>query len=146
MSINQQKIGPDHYRYIDEMDPKGLEISCVKYVVVGETEHFWYIVSDFHDSLFGGSQRESLLKKYRKRVLKVGGEHGRRFAYTDKALALKSYKHRKSWQMRHAELSLERAKAAIAYFGDTRGESIVPKDDKLVIPCQYVQEMNWSEC
>lgn len=140
-----KNIGPDHFRYVDELDPKGLEVTCEKYVVVGETAQCWYIVSDFHDSLFGGSQRESLLKKYRKRVLKEGGEHGRRFAYTDKSLALKSYKHRKSWQIRHAQLSLERAKAAIAYFGDTRGESIVPKSDKLVIPCQYVEEMNWSE-
>jgi hypothetical protein len=140
------KLGPDHYRYVDELDQKGLEVTCEKYVVVGETAQCWYIVSDFHNSLFGGSQRESLLKKYRKRVLKEGGEHGRRFAYTDKALALKSYKHRKDWQIRHSQLSLERAKAALAYFGDTRGESIVPKADKLVIPCQYVQDMNWSEC
>lgn len=139
-----KNIGPDHFRYVDELDPKGLEVTCVKYVVVGETAQCWYIVSDFHNSLFGGSQRESLLKKYRKRVLKLGGEHGRRFAYTDKALALKSYKHRKSWQIRHAQLSLERAKSAIGYFGDKTIENSVPAD-RLVIPCEYIETMNWSE-
>jgi hypothetical protein len=139
------KLGPAHFRYVDELDPKGLEVKCKRYVVIGETDQCWYIVDEFHNNLFGGSQRESLLKQYRKRVLKDGGEHGRRFAYTDKALALRSYKQRKSWQIRHAQLSLERAKAAIAYFGDTRAESTVP-DDSLVIPCEYIQEMNWSEC
>ncbi|SDS33197.1 hypothetical protein [Pseudomonas sp. bs2935] len=79
------------------------------------------------------------------RVLKDGGEHGRRFAYTDKSLALRSYKQRKSWQMRHAELALERAKAAIGYFGDARIENTVPPD-VLVVPCEYIKDMNWSEC
>ncbi|MEX5552258.1 hypothetical protein [Pseudomonas pergaminensis] len=139
------KLGPDHYRYVDELDPKGLEVTCKKYVVIGETEQCWYIVDEFHDNLFGGSQRESLLKQYRKRVLKDGGEHGRRFAYTDKSLALRSYKQRKSWQMRHAQLAFERAQAAIAYFGDIRTESAVPPD-RLMFPCEYIQDMNWSEC
>lgn len=139
------KLGPDHYRYVDELDPKGLEVTCKKYVVIGETDQCWYIVDEFHNNLFGGSQRESLLKQYRKRVLKDGGEHGRRFAHTDKSLALRSYKQRKSWQMRHAQLSLERAQAAIAYFGDTKTESTVPPDH-LMVPCEYIQAMNWSEC
>ncbi|MFU2330292.1 hypothetical protein [Pseudomonas fluorescens] len=143
--MEKKKLGPDHYRYVDELDPKGLEVICRKYVVIGETEQCWYIVDEFDNNLFGGSQREYLLKKYRKRVLKDGGEHGRRFAYTDKALALRSFKHRKSWQMRHAQLSLERAQAAIAYFGDAKTESTVPTD-RLVIPCEYIQAMNWSEC
>jgi len=139
------KLGPDHYRYVDELDPKGLEVTCKKYVVIGETNHCWYIVSEFHNNLFGGSQREYLLKRYRKRVLKDGGEHGRRFAYTDKSLALRSYKQRKTWQMRHAQLALERAKAAIGYFGDARIENTVPPD-RLTVPCEYIQAMNWSEC
>ncbi|WP_455884704.1 hypothetical protein [Pseudomonas spelaei] len=139
------KLGPDHYRYVDELDPKGLEVTCKKYVVIGETDQCWYIVDEFHDNLFGGSLREAMLKKYRKRVLKEGGEHGRRFAYTDKSLALRSYKQRKSWQMRHAELALERAKAAIGYFGDARIENTVPPD-VLVVRCEYIQAMNWSDC
>ncbi|KPW32829.1 hypothetical protein ALP45_00150 [Pseudomonas coronafaciens pv. atropurpurea] len=114
-------------------------------MVVGETEQCWYIVSEFHDSLFGGSQRESLLKQYRKRVLKDGGDHGGRFAYTSKELALRSYKQRKTWQLRHAQLSLERAKAAIAYFGDVKTESTVPADS-LMVACEYIQGMNWSDC
>lgn len=143
--MEKKNLGPDHFRYVDEMDPKGLEVTCKKFVVVGETELCWYIVDEFHNNLFGGSLRESLLKKYRKRVLKNGGEHGRRFAYTDKTLALKSYKHRKSWQIRHAQLSLERAKAVIGYFGDKTIENTVPAD-RLVIPCEHIEQMNWSEC
>lgn len=143
--MEKNKLGPDHYRYVDDLDPKGLEVTCKKYVVIGETEQCWYIVDEFHNNLFGGLHRDSLLKKYRKRVLKNGGEHGRRFAYTDKALALRSFKARKSWQVRHAELTLERAKAAIAYFDDAKTESTVPID-RLVIPCEYIQSMNWSEC
>ncbi|PBP46331.1 hypothetical protein [Pseudomonas syringae] len=144
MPEEKQKLGPDHYRYVDELDPKGLEVTCKRYVVIGETDQCWYIISEFHDKLFGGSQRESLLKQYRKRVLKDGGEHGRRFAYITKELALRSYKQRKSWQVRHAQLSLERAKAAIAYFGDVRTKSTAPPDS-LLIPCEYIQDMNWSE-
>lgn len=145
MSSENKKIGPDHYRYVDELDPNGLQVTCKRYVVIGETDQCWYIVDEFHDSLFGGSQRESLLRQYRKRVLKDGGEHGRRFAYINKALALRSYKRRKSWQIRHAQLSLERAQAAIAYFGDCKIESTVPQDS-LMVPCEYIQSMNWSEC
>ncbi|NWF10138.1 hypothetical protein HX810_20910 [Pseudomonas salomonii] len=139
------KLGPDHYRYVDELDPKGLEVTCKKYVVIGETDQCWYIVDEFHNNLFGGPHRESMLKQYRKRVLKDGGEHGRRFAYTNRALALRSYKARKYWQLRHAHLSIERAQAAIAYFGDAKTESTVPTD-RLIIPCEYIQAMNWSEC
>lgn len=82
--MEKKKPGPDHYRYVDEMDPKGLEVTCKKYVVVGETEQCWYIPDELHNNLLDGSQRESLLKQHRKRVLKDGGEHGRRFAYIDK--------------------------------------------------------------
>lgn len=139
-------LGPDHYRYVDEICPTGLAITCQRYVVVGETDHCWYILREFLNNLFGGSQREASVKKHRKRVLKDGGEHGRRYAYTDKALALHSYKARKKWQIRHAELSLERAKAALAYFGDTKTISKVPTETTLIIPCQYVQDMNWSDC
>lgn len=139
-----KNIGPDHFRYVDELDPKGLEVTCKKFVVVGETEHCWYIVDEFMFNLLSRSGRDSWIKKNRKRVLKLGGEHGRRFAYTDKALALKSYKHRKAWQIRHAQLSLERAKAAIGYFGDSRIENTVSKD-RIVIPCEYIESMNWSE-
>lgn len=140
------KLGPNHYRYVDEIGPDGLEVRCATYVVIGETAQCWYILDELSVSLFAGPNKagESLRKRYRKRVLKEGGEHGRRFAYTDKALALKSYKRRKDWQMRHAQLSLERAKAAIGYFGDAKVESAVPPDT-LVIPCEYVQAMNWSE-
>ncbi|WP_426100124.1 hypothetical protein [Pseudomonas sp. PSPC3-3] len=45
----------------------------------------------------------------------------------------------------HAQLALERTKAAIGYFGDARIENTLPPD-ALVVPCEYIQAMNWSEC
>ncbi|MNC56299.1 hypothetical protein D3C75_1058850 [compost metagenome] len=85
------------------------------------------------------------MKKRRKRVLKEGGTWGRRFAYTDKALALRSYKARKSWQMRHAQLSMERAKAAIGYFGNLEVESTIPTG-AVTIPSEYIQGLGWGDC
>ena len=70
----------------------------------------------------------------------------RRFiAYTDKALALRSYKARKFWQMRHAQLSMERAKAAIGYFGSLEIESAVPAE-AVTIPNEYIQGLGWGDC
>ncbi|WP_238344638.1 hypothetical protein [Pseudomonas sp. SWRI81] len=58
--MEKNKLGPDQYRYVDEMDPQGLEVICKKYVVIGETEQCWYIVEEFHNSLFDGPHRESI--------------------------------------------------------------------------------------
>ena len=147
MPEEKTKAWPDHFRYIDTIGPDGLEVHCITYQVIGETAQCFYIGDKHTCDLASGSQYNwtaEAVKKRRKRVLKEGGTWGRRFAYTDKALALRSYKARKSWQMRHAQLSMERAKAAIGYFGNLEVESAVPAE-AVTIPNEYIQSMGWGD-
>lgn len=138
------KIGPDHFRYVDELTPSGLRVTCDRYVVLRESECCYWIAKAESAAWLSRRVEQEGLKKHPliKRVLKES--HGRRFAYPDKAMAFRSYKCRKDWQLRHAQLSLERAKAVIGYFGDRRIESSIPDSD-VVIPNEYIQSMNWEE-
>lgn len=147
MPEETQKAWPDHYRYIDTLGPEGLEVHCITYQVIGETALCFYIGDTHTCDLVKGPQYRwtaETVKKRRKRVLKDGGNWGRRFAYTDKALALRSYKARKAWQLRHARLSMERAQAAIGYFGDGQTESVLP-EAAVTIPNEYIQGLNWGD-
>ncbi|UVL43496.1 hypothetical protein LOY55_10785 [Pseudomonas sp. B21-040] len=138
---------PEHYRYIDTIGPEGLEVHCITYKVIGETPACYYIGDEHTVKMVNGFQyphTAEAIKKRRKRVLKEGGTWGRRFAYTDKALALRSYKARKSWQLRHAQLSMERAQAAIGYFGNLEVESTIP-DGAVTIPSEYIQGLGWGD-
>ncbi|WP_455827881.1 hypothetical protein [Pseudomonas kilonensis] len=141
------KAWPDHYRFIDTISPEGVEVLCITYQVIRETEQCYYIGDTYTCAMVKGPQYSwtaDAIKKRRKRVLKEGGVWGRRFAYTDKALALRSYKARKAWQMKHAQLSMERAKAAIGYFGNHEVESTVPTE-AVTIPSEYIQGLNWED-
>lgn len=136
------KIGPDHYRYFDEIGPAGLSVVCERYVVLRESEHCYWITKA-SNALWAAKWVEAGRKSPMiKRVLKES--HGRRYAYPDKARALDSYKQRKAWQLRHAQLAMERAKAAIGYFGDLSVASTVP-DGELIIPSEYIQGMGWGD-
>ena len=147
MPEEKKKAWPDHFRYIDTIGPEGLEVHCITYQVIGETAQCFYIGDKHTCDLASGPQYNwtaEAVKKRRKRVLKEGGTWGRRFAYTDKARALRSYKARKSWQMRHAQLSMERAKAASGYFGNLEVESAVP-DEVVTIQNEYIQGLSWGD-
>lgn len=147
MPEENKKPGPDHFRYIDTIGPDGLEVHCITYQVIGETYQCYYIGDKHTCDLVSGPQYSwtaEVVKKRHKRMLKEGGRWGRRFAYTDKALALRSYKARKSCQMRHAQLSMERAKAAIGYFGNLEVESAIPAED-VTIPNEYIQGLGWGD-
>lgn len=147
MPKEMKKAWPDHYRYIDTIGPDGLEVHCITYQVIGETAQCYYIGDKYTCDLIKVPQYSwtaDAVKKRRKRVMKDGGNWGRRFAYTDKALALRSYKARKSWQMRHAQLLLERAQAAIGYFGNLEVESTIPAE-AVIIPNDYIQGLNWGD-
>ncbi|PYY70727.1 hypothetical protein CRX42_09890 [Pseudomonas jessenii] len=147
MPEEMKKAWPEHYRYIDTIGPEGLEVHCITYQVIGETAQCYYIGDKHTCDLVSGPQyswTDEAVKKRRKRVLKEGGSWGRRFAYTDKALALRSYKARKSWQMRHAQLSMERAQAAIGYFGNLEVESTIPAG-AVTIPSEYIQGLSWGD-
>jgi hypothetical protein len=142
-------IGPDHYRFVDNLDPQGLEVCCVTYKVIGETAQCWYIADQYVVDLMRGHQWPWVaaeVKKRRKRVLKDTGPCSKRFAYPNKDHALRSYKVRKQWQIMHAERSLERAKAALGYFGDSTVNSTTPEAKKLIIPNEYIQGLAWGDC
>ena len=142
-----KKAWPECYRYIDTIGPDGLEVHCITYQVIGETAQCYYIGEHTCDLVSGPqySWTAEAVKKRRKRVLKEGGNWGHRFDYTDKALALRSYKARKSWQMRHAQLSMGPARAAIGYFGNLDVESTIPVKT-VTIPNEYIQGLGWGDC
>lgn len=145
--MQKKKLGPDHYRYVDEIGPDGLEVTCITYQVIGETPLCWYIADDYTVTMMNGYQHSwtaEAVKKRRKRVSK--DSCGKRFAYPDKAHALRSYKIRKSRQLGHAELTLERARAALGYFGDLTVTNEVPDSDKLIIPNEHIQGLGWGYC
>jgi len=139
--MDNQRPGPDHFRYVDEIGPDGLTVSCRRYVTVRASEHCYWICTEHYETLAQKAIEQGLLPKYLKRVLK---ESGRRFAYPDKRDALHSYKARKQHQVSHAELALERAKAAIGYFGNLR-VPVTETPEEAVIPSEYIQGLNWSE-
>lgn len=139
--MENRTLGPDHYRYVDEIGPDGLTVSCRRYVVVRESEHCYWICTESYELVARQAIERGRLPKYLKRVLKVSS---RRFAYPDKSEALHSYKARKQHQIFHAELALERARAAIGYFGNLR-VPVTETPEETVIPNQYIQELNWSE-
>jgi len=143
------KLGPDHYRYFDTISEHGLEVHCETYVVIGETDQCWYLADKRVAEMFHGPQYSwtaEAVKKGRKRVLKDGGAWGRRFAYTDKARALRSYKIRKSRQLGHAKTAMERAKAALGYFGDLTVTNEAPVAKTLIIPNEHIQGLGWGDC
>lgn len=141
--------GPDHFRYVDSIGPEGLTVSAQKWVAYAETEKCWYLVSEYDYTHYVlGYQygwTPATLKRVRKRVLKEQYFGSKCFAYPNKERALNSYKQRKQWQIRHATLSLERAQAALGYFGDSSVE-ITQTPDETVIPSEYIQGMGWGDC
>lgn len=149
MPEENKRPGPDHFRYVDSIGPEGLTVTLQKWVAYAETDKCWYLASesDYLDLVKGYqySWTARSLKRSRKRVLKHQCFASRCFAYPDKERAMNSYKHRKQWQIRHATLSLERAKAAIGYFGNCEVE-ITQTPDEAVIPSAYIQELGWGDC
>lgn len=140
---------PTFYRFTDGLHPDGLAITCESWHVIGETDQCYYLGNDYLASVQRGPKWpwvEAEIKRKRKRILKDGTFPSKRWAYADKVDALRAYKVRKKWQMKHAQLALERAKAAIGYFGDsTVTANTCPDTDRLIIPCDYIQQMNWAD-
>ena len=130
---------PDLFRFYDTIGPEGVTIECQRYIVISETPQCYYVIKDH---LRGYS--DSFKKEKRKRVLKSAG--GRRLCYQDKAEAMRSYKARKAWQISHAELSLERAKAAkataelmLATPELISGESVICEGG------EYIKQLSWGD-
>lgn len=133
----RQKTWPDHYRYVDRIGPEGVTIVCARYVVIRESEHCYWLVSPDRAGWANMILQRGEVPKFAKRVLKTSD---RRFAYPDKAVALNSYKARKRWQLSHAELATERAKAALEELKD-----LSEIDDlRLCAGGDYIKQLSWD--
>ncbi|WP_411835675.1 hypothetical protein ACLBNB_20095 [Pseudomonas chlororaphis subsp. aurantiaca] len=140
MSEEKQKSWPDHFRYIDSISPEGVTIVCRRFVVIQESQHCYWLVPEGDEAMARDSQLVTgKVWRFAKRVSK---DSWRRFAYPDKAKALESYKARKRHQMSHAELAVERAKAALADIKEL--EAI--NDEHLCAGGDYIKELNWADC
>ena len=109
-----EKIGPDHYRYYASLDEKGVHVQCERFVVIGETEHCYYVIRDVlaHLANIDWGSASAWRKKQRRLVLKAS--HGRRYCYPDKARALHSFQKRQKWRVSHAHRSLAIAELSLA--------------------------------
>lgn len=110
--MEHAKFGPDHFRYVDQLDEDGrVYIACKRYIVFKETpKGYWVVSSDFHmwtDRAIPKREKHFVLKDSRVR-----------FCYPDKRQAFGSYRVRKEWQIAHLKRQLRRA--AIALKGTQR--------------------------
>lgn len=148
MPTEHVKAGPDHFRFSDQIGPEGVTVSMETWVAYAETDKCYYLVpaSEFVELVYGHQYpwSASRLKRRRKRVLKHQFYSSRCFAYPDKERAMNSYKIRKEWQRRHATIALERANAALGYFGDS-SVTVAEPPERVEIPCDYIQNLGWSE-
>lgn len=137
MSEEMQSAWPDHFRYVDSIGPEGVTIECQRYMVLRESEHCYWIVHFRWICLARMDLAKGRLSPHAKRVLKSSC---RRFAYPEKSKALESYKVRKRRQLGHAELAMERARAALQDV-----ESLEAINDKhLCSGGDYIKELNWD--
>lgn len=140
------KLGPDHYRYFATLGPSGVKIEAETFIVIGETPKCWYIISEHYVEYANSKNawRQMIAKKHTKRVLKQQ-DHGRRYAYTDRKLAMFSFEQRKfhhlkrlQHQLATAQLSYKMAKKLVKA-GEAPG---------LEIDCghnTYTSRLRWAE-
>ncbi|MAG64641.1 MAG: hypothetical protein CMK74_02025 [Pseudomonadales bacterium] len=100
---------PDHFRYRTRLDEDGVHIVCDRYVVIGETEHFYYAVR--HDLEYLARHSPAWAKANRKRVSKTSGK---RYCYPDKRDALGSFRKRQMYRMSHAKTAMSQAQLSLA--------------------------------
>lgn len=142
-----EKKGPDHYRYEAVLESDGVHIVAFRYVVCGETPQCWYIVSESYASWIGAETawHQSAVKKARKRVLKRQ-DHGRRFAYFDKRLAMFSLKKRLEFKL--ARMARDTSVATLALGHAKTLYDSAELDLPETVPCghdDYTANLNYSE-
>ncbi|OBY48710.1 hypothetical protein A9513_033025 [Pseudomonas sp. AU12215] len=143
MNMSRNMIGPDHYRFIDTIDPDGVEIICITYVVTRETEHCYFVMRD-HDARRAALMSPEWVKRQTKRVAKASRK---RFCYPDMAEAMDSYRRRKAFQVGHAKVAAARAEAGLA------AAQKLLETPKLInaaaVRCEggdYIKQLNWGDC
>lgn len=138
--MDNQKLGPDHYRYVDDIGPEGVTILCETWVVCGETPQCWYVIPEHKSYLLGRGWGDSL-KLARKRISKYAG--GKKRCYQTREEAFNSYRIRKHWQLRHTEHAFQRAKTALS---EINRITVPPERKHLCEGGEYFKEMNWGMC
>lgn len=139
------KIGPDHYRYITIMDEGGVFIHCQRFIVVGETPYYYYVVSDSYYgylTCMSGDALQAAIKRDRRRVSKDGS---RRHCYPDKRLALQSLVARQRHRIHHANRQLSEGKLALAEAERMLEAGHIPGDG--LHPCghdEYTESLVWE--
>ena len=103
-------IGPDHFRYRTSLDEDGVMIICDKFVVIGETKYFYYVVPWNLSGLAKVAGTEKL-KDIRRRVSK---HSSKRYCYPVKKDALHSFSKRQAWRLSHAKMATSQATLALA--------------------------------
>ncbi|MNP21495.1 hypothetical protein D3C76_1141150 [compost metagenome] len=60
-----EKKGPDHYRYYAALSEEGVHVKCERFIVIGETERCYYVISENSEHLVGkeADWAQSLVKK-----------------------------------------------------------------------------------
>ena len=134
---------PTLYRVYDTIGPKGLTLEWQEFIVIGETPKCFYVIRADREYLTRHANYAPELKRHRKLVLKEQG--GRRYCYTDKRLALESYRVRKYWQAKHAKMSAARSEAGLK-----AAKEMLASKAEIVLPVtaasEYIQALNWEEC
>ncbi len=132
---------PTLYRVYDTICPAGLELHWQEFTVIGETPKCWYVIRADREYLLRHENYAPELKRHRKLVLK--DQLGKRYCYTDKRLAMESYRSRKHWQKSHAKLAIARSVAGLA-----AAEKLLAADAEIRLPVnqpsKYIQALRWG--
>lgn len=139
------KIGPDHYRYREELVPSGIKIVRDRYIVIGETPKCWYVIHDYYQGYVGYEDvnpfARDLVARNRKRVLKQQ-DFGRRYCYSDPKLALHSYRERKRFQLARLELQMSVCKHVSEALANEELEAaeLIPLGHS-----EYTSKLSWGD-
>lgn len=138
-------IGPDHYRYYASLDEDGVHVNCERFVVIGETEHCYYVIASGMAHLAGINWRAAnpWQKRLRKRVLK---RSYRRYCYPDKQEALRSFKARQRGRLAHAARSVAIAELALSAVAPVLEHGEEPKDYYAAGQNDYTSSLSWADC
>jgi hypothetical protein len=144
-SKTTNQLGPDHYRYYATLDPGGVTVSCERFVVIGETECCYYVISSAfaHLADIDWSTASHYRKKLRKRVLKSSY---RRYCYPDKAQALASFRSRQKWRIAHASRNLAIAQLSLSVVEPVLEQKIEPEEKYKAGQNEYTRSLSWEDC
>lgn len=137
--------GPDHYRYYSDIEDTGVVIRCERFIVVGETECCYYVLSERESYLLNWAGQEHLVKKHRKRVLK---QSRIRYCYPDRRAALHSFMSRQRHRLGYVQRATSMAKLGLqealrlleaGQLPNDRGPHVCGHDD-------YTRSLSWEDC